>query len=401
MAVASAPVPEPTSFRWDRLTVTCALSFCLLVSGLSVGAVLGELRDELGLSGVVAAAHGSTFGLGLVVMGLFGLRLVARVGRPAAFWGTCVMIVVGVAVLCAGHSWPVTLGGTAVAGTACAMLVLLMPGIVADHHGPARVGAFAAINGVPGLAGVSYSLVVGASLAAGLSWRWPYLALTLFIAGLLAAVGVRAAIPTSAPSPVSALALVRRSATRRPFLDAVHAVLAEFPLGVWSVTFLKEVGGSSSGGAAALGAVWGLCLMVARLLLPRYVALTGAWARSIGFAAVTLGTVVMWLGPSLAVRIAGLVIVAFGCSPLYPLAVDRLYARVDADSVALGAVTALASGVAIISGPLLLGVLADAIGLRDAVLAVTALAALGVYTSRPERAGPEGTDEPVGVASHR
>jgi MFS family permease len=109
----------------------------------------------------------------------------------------------------------------------------------------------------------------------------------------------------------------------------------------------------------------------------------------------------MWLGPSLAVRIAGLVIVAFGCSPLYPLAVDRLYARVDADSVALGAVTALASGVAIISGPLLLGVLADAIGLRDAVLAVTALAALGVYTSRPERAGPEGTDEPVGVASHR
>ena len=49
----------------------------------------------------------------------------------------------------------------------------------------------------------------------------------------------------------------------------------------------------------------------------------------------------------------------------------------------------------------LLGVLADAIGLRDAVLAVTALAALGVYTSRPERAGPEGIDEPVGVASHR
>ena len=392
---------ESTTFRWDRLTVTCALSFCLLVSGLSVGVVLGELRDELGLSGVVAAAHGSTFGLGLVLMGLFGLRIVARVGRPAAFWGTCVLIVVGVAVLCAGHSWPLTLGGTAIAGLACAMLVLLMPGIVADHHGPARVGAFAAINGVPGLAGVSYSLAIGAALGAGLSWRWPYLALTLFLAALLAVIGARASIPTSAPSPTSALALLRRPAARRPFIDAVHAVFAEFPLGVWAVTFLKEVGGSSSGAAAALGAIWGLCLMVARLLLPRYVTLTGVWARSIGFGGVAVGSALMWMGPSLAVRITGLVIVAFGCSPLYPLAVDRLYARVDADSVALGALTALASGVAIISGPLLLGVLADAIGLRNAVLAVTALAALGVYTSRPERVPSATIDEPVGAGSHR
>ena len=153
---------ESTTFRWDRLTVTCALSFCLLVSGLSVGVVLG------------------------------GLRIVARVGRPAAFWGTCVMIVVGVAVLCAGHSWPLTLGGTAIAGLACAMLVLLMPGIVADHHGPARVGAFAAINGVPGLAGVSYSLAIGAALGAGLSWRWPNIALTFLLPALLAVVGARA-----------------------------------------------------------------------------------------------------------------------------------------------------------------------------------------------------------------
>jgi predicted MFS family arabinose efflux permease len=394
-------VSESTTFRWDRLTVTCALSFCLLVSGLSVGVVLGELRDELELSGVVAAAHGSTFGAGLLVMGLFGLRIVTRVGRPAAFWGTCVMILAGVAVLCAGHSWPLTLGGTAIAGLACAMLVLLMPGIVADHHGPARVGAFAAINGVPGLAGVSYSLAVGAAIGAGMSWRWPYLALTLFIAAVLAAVGAKATIPTSSVPRASAVQLLRHHTARRPFLDAVHAVLAEFPLGVWAVTFLKEVGGSSSGGAAALGAVWGLCIMVARLLLPRYVAVTGVWARSIGFAAVTLGSLVLWMGPGLGVRIVGLVLVAFGCSPLYPLAVDRLYARVQADSVTLGAVTALASGVAIVSGPLLLGVLADAIGLRDAVLAVTALAALGIYTSRPDAdAAPVG-DEPLSVASPR
>jgi hypothetical protein len=50
---------------------------------------------------------------------------------------------------------------------------------------------------------------------------------------------------------------------------------------------------------------------------------------------------------------------------------------------------------------LLLGVLADSIGLRNAVLAVTALAALGVYTSRPERVGSATIDDPVGAGSHR
>ena len=54
---------------WDRLTITCALSFCVLVAGLSVGIVLGELRDELGISGVVAAAHGSAFGIGVFAVG--------------------------------------------------------------------------------------------------------------------------------------------------------------------------------------------------------------------------------------------------------------------------------------------------------------------------------------------
>jgi hypothetical protein len=49
----------------------------------------------------------------------------------------------------------------------------------------------------------------------------------------------------------------------------------------------------------------------------------------------------------------------------------------------------------------LLGVLADAIGLRNAVLAVTALAALGVYTSRPDRVSSATIDGPVGAGSHR
>jgi predicted MFS family arabinose efflux permease len=43
----------------------------------------------------------------------------------------------------------------------------------------------------------------------------------------------------------------------------------------------------------------------------------------------------------------------------------------------------MASGTAVTIGPLLLGVLADMVSLRHALLFVPALALLGMYTARP------------------
>ena len=220
---------------WDRLTIACALSFCLLVAGLSVGIVLGELRDELAISGVIAAAHGSAFGVGMLVLGAFGSGFVARIGRPLAFWGACATITVGLMLLCTAHAWPLTLLGSSLAGVACSMLVLLMPGIIADHHGDRRGTAFAAVNGVPGLAGIAFSLIVGAVISAGGSWRWPYALITLaFAAGVVvAARGVD--IPDAVAEPVRVLPLFRDRDVWVPWAHIVHAVLVEFPVGIWAV----------------------------------------------------------------------------------------------------------------------------------------------------------------------
>jgi MFS family permease len=374
---------QRASFSWDRLTVTCVLSFCVLVAGLSVGLVLGELRDEFGLSGVVAAAHGASFGVSLIIMGLVGLRLVARIGRPTAFWGSVAFATAGVLLLCIGRSAVVTLTATAISGAACALLVLLMPGIVADHHGEGRAGAFAAINGFPGLAGISFALVVGAVMSSGHSWRWPYAILTIAFASAFAIAGRGVRIPTSTAVAVPVLPLFHRAEVRGPWIRIVHAVMVEFPVGIWAVVYLKEVGGASSGLAAICGGLWGLCLFVSRMLLPRYVARFGAWSSSVAFAITALGAVVMWAGPGFGGRILGLTIVAMGCGPLYPLAVDGLYRQADVDSVSLGAVTALASGISVTVGPMALGLLADQVGLRSALLFVPVLAIVGIYTSRP------------------
>lgn len=371
---------------WDRLTVTCALSFCVLVAGLSVGIVLGELRDELQISGVVAAAHGSAFGIGMLLLGAFGSGVLARLGRPLAFWGAVGTVAAGITVLCLAHTWPLTLLGSSMAGVACSMLVMLMPSIIADHHGDGRAAAYAAVNGVPGLAGISFSLLVGVVMTAGGSWRWPYALLTLALVASVVLVGRGVAIPASTTAPVNVLPLFRNPGIAVPWVHIVHAVMVEFPIGIWAVAYLKEVGGASSGLAASIGALWGLCLFLTRMTLPRILHRFGPWTRSIAFGMCATGALVMWVGPGLWIRVLGLTIVSLGAGPLYPLAVDRLYQRGAADTVALGAVTALASGVAVTAGPLLLGVLADSVGLRHALLFVPVLAVAGVYTARPAAA---------------
>ena len=378
---------EQTSFRWDRLTFASAMGYCLLVAGLSVGVVLGELRTQFALSGFVAALHGSTFGIGLLIAGMGGVAFVERVGRRQALHLAVAGLLVGVVMFCLGPAWPITLTGTAITGISGALLVMIMPGLISDHHGDHRAEAFAAVNGAPGLAGVAFSLVIGAALSARWSWRGPYLALTAAIGFVLVLVARPVAIPEGARRGGFSLAHFRdRDRVLIPWLFIVNAVLTEFSVGIWATTYLKEIGGASSGRAPMLAAAFGITMFGGRLVLPTTLRLLGAHTIRVSFIFVGVGALLMFSGPGLAVRVVGLAVVGFAGAPLYPLTVDRLYRRADGvvDSDSLGAIGALASGAAVTIGPLALGLLADRVGLDRAILIIPALSVLGAITQGVE-----------------
>jgi len=365
--------------------VSSALGYCMLVAGLSVGVVLGELRDQFHISGVIAALHGSTFGIGLLVSGIWGVRLVDRVGRRTALGGAVAAIAVGVTLLCLGPAWPVTLFGTALTGGGGAMVVMVMPGLISDHHGAHRATAFAAVNGVPGLAGLAFSLIIGAFLSAGRSWRPPYMAITAGFLVALAIVAWPVEVPKGDRQGTFSLAPFREKAVLVPWLHIVNAVLAEFTVGIWAVTYLHEVGHAGAGAAAVLASVFGVMMFLARIALPRLLARFGAATLSLSFLALGTGALIMCVVPGLPAKVLGLTIVGFGGGPLYPLTVDAFYAKAGdrLDSVSMGAFCALASGAAVTVGPLALGITADSVGLRWALLVVPALALLGAITQRP------------------
>lgn len=383
----SAAPTNTAKFRWDRLTYSSALGYALLVGGLSIGVVLGELRQQFHLSGVVAALHGSTFGFASLAAGFFGVRVVDRLGRRTSLLVAAVAIASGITLFCLGPAWPVTLTGTALAGLGGALLVMVMPGLISDHHGEHRAAAFAAVNGAPGLAGVMFSVVVGAALALQWSWRPPYLILTAVIVVALAMVAWPVAVPESPRQGAFTLAHLRERDVFVPWLHIINAVFSEFAVGVWAATYLKEVGRASGGQAAALAGVFGVTMFLSRLALPTTMRFLGDATISVSFLVLAVGATMMCFAPGLLPRVVGLTIVGFGGAPLYPLTVDRLYASAEhkIDSVSLGAICILASGTAVTLGPLALGVLADSVGLRKALLIVPVVGVIGAITQRPAR----------------
>ena len=379
-------------FRWDRLTYSSALGYALLAGGQSIGFVLGELRHQFHLSGITAALHGSVFGLTALALGIFGVPVVDRLGRRTSMLVAAVAITCGITTFCVGPAWPVTLAGASLAGLGGALLAVVMPAVIMDHHGEHRAAAFAAVNGAVGLTAVTYSLVVGGALALHWSWRPSYLILTALIVLILTAVAWPVAVPESSRHTNFTLAHLGDRDVVVPWLHLLNAIFPEMATAVWAATYLKEVGHASGGLAAAMAGAFGVAMFASRQVVPQVIRVFGAAAISFSFIVLGTGSLVMVFGGGLTPRVVGLTIVGLGAGPLYPLDVDRLYLAAEhrIDPVSLGAICMLAAGIAITLGPLMLGVLADSIGLKRALLIVPASCVLGAVTQyRRDQPAPQ------------
>jgi predicted MFS family arabinose efflux permease len=346
--------------------------------------VLGELRQQFHMSGTVTALHGSTFGVGMLVAGLFGNQVVARVGRARVFWGACTGVIIGVVIFCLGPVVAVTLLGAVVSGFSAAAIVMVQPGLLADHHGENRSAAFAATNAYPPLCGMTFGLVIGATISAHGSWRVAFMLFAVILLAVLVVVGRSAHIPPAVVHCVEpAWRLFSDRAVRRAWRDVTMAVMVDFPIGVWATVYLREVGHSSAGLAPILGSVFGLSLFASRLLIPRVEPLVGPALREWCLAATGIGAVLLWIVPSLAAKVVVLAILGLTAGPVYTASVDRLYAAApNADTSSLGALASLASGTAVTTAPLALGVIADIVGLRLAILIVPAIATAALVVGR-------------------
>jgi fucose permease len=388
--------------RSPRTLAQYAAFGCLgyLLTGL--GAIIPQLRAERGLTRVEAGLYPSVFALGLIVVGLTGHRATRALGRHA-FPAALAALGAGAATVAAGPDRVTVAAGTLVLGLGAAGLVQLVPAGLRAEHGDRAAVAISEANAVSSSGSVLGPVAVGAALGAGPGWRVGFAGPPLV--ALTALLVVLAVAARRSGSPVTTVAGEHRHpAEAGPagpaflgwWLDLVLVVGVEFCLVFWAADFLDTESGLATGTATTLAAAFVLGMAAGRTVAGPVTRLVPEPARLLICAAglAAAGFALFWLAGTGPVAVTGLLVAGLGVALLYPVTLARTLAAWPGDPQRAAARCALASGLAIGVAPLLLGALADTVGLRTAALLVPVLllafaAHCGVRLRRARLTGAE------------
>ncbi len=300
-------------------------------------------------------------------------------------------------MLLAGHHPWLTMPAAFLMGAIGTILLVIIPAVLTDRYGNQRAVAIAEANVVASLCSVLAPVIVGLFVGAKLSWR-AALVIPVLVAFLFSLVFHQISLPDS-------VSLADRNHHAEPKLPGLYwaywsilvlVVSVEFCIIFWGSTFLEKERGFVPANAAAVMSLFLGAMVVGRVLGSRLAYRVRSERLVLGSIGVCgLGFIVHWWTTSPVLTIAGLFVSGIGIANLYPqtltLAVGVSATLTDQAS----ARASLASGIAILVLPLILGGLADMIGLRYAyglISVLLLLAGIGIILSDrkppvPERPG--------------
>jgi fucose permease len=135
----------------------------------------------------------------------------------------------------------------------------------------------------------------------------------------------------------------------------------------WSADYLENVLGMVKASAAQA-----VSLFLAAMILGRMAGSRGVQRFSthsvvmVSILVTSIGFLIFWRTDNVFVGLAGLFFTGLGIANLYPLLLSLTIGAANGNTVEASARTTLASGTAILALPLVLGWLADAVGIRSA-----------------------------------
>jgi predicted MFS family arabinose efflux permease len=313
--------------------------------------------------------------------------MVRRLRRRGVIRLASAVVAFGCTAFALGGAYtPVTMVAILVTGIGGSLLVSSANPLLDDHHGAHGSGhgaaALAEGNAIGSACGLVAPLLVGAGLAAGLTWR-PAILLTVPLAAaawLMAGRQPAGVVALDDPGGIT-------SGTPAPLPGAFWAVFGmlvalvgvEFCMSAWSAELLRTRTGMSSGAAAA-----GVAAIVAGMTLGRV--LTGRVAlhrpaRPLLLAAILVclaGWAITWVSTSPLPALVGLGVTGLGMAAHYPLgaslAMDGAAGQRDRASGLLSIGVGLSAG----AGPFAIGALSDATSTHTAFLVVPVLLAAGL-----------------------
>jgi fucose permease len=369
------------TFHRDRFTWLAYLLLAFYGYFLNIlGPITPFLKEELKLSYTVSSLHFTAFAAGILLIGLSGHILIRRIGRWYALWAGAFGISVSAFILLAGQSPVMTIGASFCMGLIGSLILVIVPSALSDQHGEQRAVALAEANVVASLVCTAAPLMVGWSAHLPGGWRL--------------ALGIAAIIPLlmrlgfgSAASPRSISDHEYPPTARQPlpslywiyWVAIVLAVSVEFCMIFWSADYLENSLGMLKVDAAQAVSLFLAAMIVGRLAGSRLVHHFSVHSVIIASILVAgAGFLVFWTANNPLLGLGGLFVTGLGVASLYPLILSLAIGVANNDTVQASARATLASGTAILTLPLVLGRLADILGIRPAY-GVVAILLLTVF----------------------
>ncbi len=362
-----------------------------------LGPITPYLHDEFQLSYTVSSLHFSAFAVGILVVGLGGHLVIQRFGRLQSLSIGAFGLGLGALLLIMGRSPVITVGATFLMGCVGSLILAVVPPALSEEHGELRAVAISEANVLASVVSSAAPLLVGWLASLLIGWRVALIlgAVTALLVGaILFKSGQSRPFPESSDQPTRKLPLL----FWLYWVILVLAVSVEFCMVFWSADYMEKVLGMMRASAAQTVSLFLGGMIAGRFISSRVLRF---WStRTITLASMMLGMAgfaIYWSTSSAAVGMAGLAITGLGVAGLYPLIQSIAIGASGGNESQAGARMTLASGVAILVLPLLLGRLADLAGLRAAYGVVAALfAVMLIMMLAASKLSPAGEPIPAG-----
>jgi fucose permease len=358
------------TFNRNRLTWLAYVLLALYGYFLNIlGPIAPFLKKELALSYTVSSLHFTAFAVGILLVGLGGHILIRRIGRQRSLWIGAIGMSLSAFLLLEGKTPTITIGACFVMGLIGSLILVIVPSVLSDQHGELRAVALSEANVIASLVAAAAPLMVGwfAHWVGG--WRWA-LGIAAFTPILMRLGLGKTNLPESVPTPADSMQSKQPSL---PFLFWIYwvalvlAVAVEFCMISWSADYLENGLGMLRVDAAQSVSLFLAGMIVGRLAGSRLVQRFSTYQVVIGSILVAgFGFLVYWNTTRLLLGLGGLFVTGLGVASLYPLILSLAIGAAKGQTIQASSRATLASGTAILTLPLVLGRLADAVGIRPA-----------------------------------
>lgn len=377
-----------TTLRFVRVPLTWLAYTMLAYIGFvqsSFGPLMPVLRRELNLTYTAGGMIPAALASGLILSGLLGARLAHAWGRRAVFWGGSFCLVASIVLLGLSHSFAAVFCAALGVGFGSSLTQVMIQALLSDQHGEQRSIALTESNVAASLTATMTPLSIGILIGAGITWRMVSILAVIFLS-LIVMFFFRQPIPN--PTILQDQTVTGRARLSSFFwlfwLVLFLVVAVEMAFAVWGTEFFVNVAGMERAAAALAFGAFPAAMFIGRAIGSR---LTRNWSTIplllVALGITLVGFLIFWLSPVAVFNVIGLFVSGLGIANLYPLTLSVAVGAAGELTNEASAHASLGVGTALLVIPLILGRIADAVGLQNAygIVIVLIVAAIGVVTA--------------------